>query len=119
MSQREKIATWPTDRANRVAVRAVEALSGNRTITPVEIESWQALVFNPSTTARDVLLPAVAVCQGVMVFIGNTGTTTGVLNVKDSAGTVIAQIGSVAGATDVSGGWFLCDGTAWYGVLGA
>jgi hypothetical protein len=116
---REKIATWPSAQASRITVRPVEAISGNRTITLAELEQYQALIFNPSTTSRDVVLPPEAACQGVMVMIGNTGTTTGTLVVKNSAGTQIAVVGSVAGATDVSNGWFVCDGTAWYGGLGA
>ena len=112
---REAIATWTTGRANRISVRAPEALTGNRVVTIDELERFQALVFNPSTTSRDVTLPPVAACQGVQVFIGNLGTTTGTLVVKDSGGTAIATVGPSA-AGDVAGAWFLCDGTAWYGT---
>lgn len=115
---REGVATWPKNRANRVNVRPSEALSGNRTITFDEIERFQAFIFNPSTTSRDVILPAAAACQGVLVFIGNLGTTTGTLVVKDSGGTAIATVGSTA-ANDVSGAWFMSDGTSWFGALGA
>lgn len=115
---REAIATWPKAAASRVTVRTAETLAGNRTITLAELEQWQALIFDPGTTARDVTLPPAAACLGVKVFIGNKGTTTGTLVVKDSGGTAVATVGSVA-ANDVSGAWFLCDGTAWYGALGA
>jgi hypothetical protein len=115
---REKIATWPSALASRVTVRAAEALTGNRTVTLAELEQWQALIFNPSTTARDVTLPPASACAGVKVFIGNTGSATGNLVVKDAAGTAVATITPPA-ANDVAGAWFLCDGSAWFGALGA
>jgi hypothetical protein len=118
MGQRENIAVGARDRSSRFPVRASEALSGNRTVTFDELERFQVLIFNPSTTSRDVTLPAAAACKDVAVFIGNLGTTTGTLVVKDSGGTAIATIGATA-ANDVSGAWFFCDGTSWYGALGA
>jgi hypothetical protein len=118
MGQREKIAVDARSRANRSAVRTSEALSGNRTVTLAELERWQVLVFDPSTTSRDVTLPDAAGCEGVEVYIMNLGTTTGTLVVKNSAGTAIATIGPTA-ANDVSGGLFFCDGAAWRGLLGA
>lgn len=118
MTQREAIATWPTSRANRISVRATEALSGNRTVTLEEVELFQVLVFDPTTTSRDVTLPAAANCAGTDLTIMNLGTTTGTLVVKNSAGTAVATVGSAA-ANDVSGGRFVCNGTTWFGTLGA
>ncbi|HEU4542206.1 MAG TPA: hypothetical protein VFR23_13845 [Jiangellaceae bacterium] len=115
---RERIATAPTSRANRVTVRPSESLSGNRTITVDEIERWQVLVFNPSTTSRTLTLPAEAACAGVCVYICNLGTSTGTLVVNNDGGTAVATIG-VTAANDVSGGLFFCDGTDWRGMLGA
>ena len=119
MGQRENIAVGSQSRASRVPVRASEALSGNRVITAEEIETNQVFIFDPSTTSRNVDLPAVGSCVGVAVFIANLGTSTGTLVVRTSAGATIATIGSSAGATDVSGGWFFCNGTIWVGGLGA
>lgn len=118
MGQRENIAIGAKDRSSRFPVRAPEALAGNRVVTIDELERFQVLVFNPSTTSRDVTLPAAAACKDVSVFIANQGTTTGTLVVKDSGGTAIATIGSTA-ANDVSGAWFFSDGTSWFGALGA
>jgi len=119
MGQREAIAVGSTSRASRFPVRATEALSGNRTVTVAEIEENQSLIFDPATTSRNVDLPVAAQCAGAWVFIGNLGTTTGTLVVRTSAGATIATIGSTAGATDVSGGLFVCNGTTWFGILGA
>jgi hypothetical protein len=118
MGQREAIAVGSTSRASRFPVRATEALSGNRVLTVEEIESNQSLIFDPGTTSRNVDLPVAAQCAGAMVFIGNLGTTTGTLVVRTSGGTAIATIGSAA-ANDVSGGLFVCNGTTWFGILGA
>jgi hypothetical protein len=118
MGQREAIAVGSQSRASRFPVRATEALSGNRVITADEIEQNQVFVFDPSTTSRNVDLPAAGSCAGVLVFIGNLGTTTGTLVVRTSAGTAIATIGATA-ANDVSGAWFVCNGTTWFGGLGA
>src|SRR5213596_829503 len=115
---REKIATWPSALASRVTVRPCEALSGNRTITAAELEAWQAFVFDPSTTSRDVLLPPVAACQGVNIVICNLGTTTGTLVVKDSGGTAIVTIPATA-AGKRTGAHLFCDGSAWFGLYGS
>ena len=117
MGQRENIAVGSLSRASRFPVRGTEALSGNRTVTAEEIENNQALIFDPSTTSRQVDLPPAAQCAGAWVFIGNLGTTTGTLVVRH-AGSAIATIGATA-ANDVSGGLFVCNGTTWFGILGA
>lgn len=119
MGQREAIAVGSTSRASRFPVRATQTLTGNKTVTLDELERFQVLVFDPSTTSRNVDLPAAAQCAGVSVLICNLGTTTGTLVVRTSAGATIATIGSVAGATDVSAGLFVCNGTTWFGSLGA
>jgi hypothetical protein len=118
MGQREAIAVGSTSRASRFPVRGTEALSGNRVVTVDEIENNQSLIFDPSTTSRNVDLPPAAQCAGAWVFIGNLGTTTGTLVVRTSAGVAIATIGPTA-ANDVSGGLFVCNGTTWFGILGA
>lgn len=115
---RESIATWPKAQASRVTVRASEALSGNRTITLAEVEQFQAFVFDPSTTTRDVTLPPVAACPGVNLLIFNLGVTTGTLVVKDSAGTAIVTI-PITAAGKRAGAHLFCDGTAWFGINGS
>src|SRR5215203_6213777 len=119
MGQREAIAVGSQSRASRFPVRATEALSGTRVITAEEIENNQTFVFDPSTTSRNVDLPPVASCAGVLVLISNLGTSTGTLVVRTSAGVTIATIGASAGAGDVSGGLFVCNGAVWFGILGA
>ena len=113
---REKIATWPSAQASRVTVGASESLSGNRVISVAEIEVNQAFIFNPGATARNVDLPAAAACAGVMVFIGNAGTTTGTLTIRDAAAATIDTIAAPA-ANNLTGALLFCTGAAWFGLV--
>ena len=47
MTQRERIATFPSGRANRINVKTVETLTGARSLTLAEIEKYQAFAFDP------------------------------------------------------------------------
>lgn len=66
------------------------------------------------TAARKVILPSPALCAGFMFFVVNNSGGSFALNVRDSGDTTTIQ--SIA---QNKRGIFLCDGTTWFGVLGA
>ena len=112
MTPREKIATWPSDRANRVTTKATETLAGNRTLTVAEIEQYQAFSFDPAA-ARDLTLPAEAACAGVVLMISNKADAAEVITIKNDGGdTIVTPAQNEAAIV-----W--CDGTGWYGLVGA
>lgn len=113
MAQRENIATWPKDRANRVSIRTPEALSGTRVITLAEVEQWQVMSFDANGAGRNVDLPAVAASRGVQLTIINTSSTAVTLTIRNAGGTTICTAAQNKRATV----W--CDGTTWYGLVGA
>ncbi len=66
------------------------------------------------TAARKVILPAPAQSQGLTFMVVNNSAGAFALNVRDSADTVIIQ-----SIPQNKRAWFWCDGTTWYGLLGA
>jgi hypothetical protein len=110
---REKIAIWPTSRASRISAKVVETLAGNRTISYTEIETYNAFAFDPGGAGRNVVLPAEAACKGVVVMISNKADAAEVLTIQnDAAGTIVTPTQNEAALI-----W--CDGTNWYGLVGA
>jgi hypothetical protein len=119
MTAREKIAIWPSDRASRQTVRAAEVLTGTRVVTVEEVERYQALVFGPNAATRNVDLPPEEQCQGVALEIYNLSTTGGAtLVVRDDAAATIVTI-PITAAGQRKGARLVCDGAAWFGMLGA
>jgi hypothetical protein len=110
---REKIAINPSDRASRMSCKLVETLGANRTITLAEIERYNGFAFDPGGSARDVTLPAVAACKGVIIFISNQADAAEVLTVKNSGGSAIVT------PTQAEAALLWCDGVTWYGLVGA
>lgn len=53
------------------------------------------IVFDPGTTARNVLLPADAVSAGLSFMIVNLGTATGVLTLQTSGGAGLTPAATV------------------------
>lgn len=111
--QRERIATWPTGRASRWSVAAAETLSGNRVLTLDEVERYQAFSFDPGGAGRNVDLPAESACEGAYLFIANTASAAEVLTVRDDGGNTIVT------PTQAEAAVVWCDGTSWYGMVGA
>lgn len=109
---RERIATWPTGRANRMSVAAAETLSANRTLTLAEIEKYQAFAFDPGA-ARDLTLPAEAACKGAYLYVANTANAAEVITIKNDGGDTICT------PTQAETAFLWCDGTSWYGLVGA
>lgn len=118
MGQRENIAVGSMSRASRFPVRPPEVLTATRVITGDEIERFQVFVFGPNVATQNVDLPPAAGCAGVSVVIANLGVGTSTLTVRDSTGAAVVTVPiTAAGARKAAFLW--CDGTAWYGLLGA
>lgn len=113
MTTRERIATWPQNRANRFSVKANETLTGARVITPAEVERYQAMAFDPGGAGRNVDLPAVASSGGVLLFISNTADAAEILTIRDAAAATIVT------PTQNEAALVWCDGVRWYGLVGA
>ncbi len=109
----EDIAVRPSDKASRVTAMAALTLSGNRTITVNELEQYQILTVDPGGAARNLVLPAEAASKGAFLFIANSADAAETITVQDDTpATVITLAQNKRGIV-----W--CDGTAWYGVVGA
>jgi hypothetical protein len=113
MTQRERIAIWPSDRASRVTVKPTETLTGTRTLTVPEIEKFQAFSFDPGGAARDLNLPAVGACAGVVMFISNKADAAEIISIKNVGGDTIVT------PTQNEACIVWCDGTGWYGLVGS
>ena len=113
MSGRERIAIAPTDRASRMSVKVNETLTGARVITVAEVERYQAMAFDPGGAGRNVDLPAVAQCAGVILYIANTADAAEVLTIRNAAAATIVT------PTQAESCVVWCDGVAWYGMVGA
>jgi hypothetical protein len=113
MTIREKIA------ATQMVVRAPEVLTATRTISIDELDQFQVFAFGPNAASRNVDLPPVALCEAAYVVIANLSTTGGAtLVVRDSGGTTLVTV-PITAAGQRKAAFLFCDGTAWYGLLGA
>ncbi|MFC9088999.1 hypothetical protein [Nocardiopsis dassonvillei] len=110
---RERIATWPSDRASRFSAATAETLTAARVITIAEVERYNAMAFDPGGAARNVDLPAESACEGAYLFIANTADAAEVLTIRDDAGSTVCTPAQSEAATV----W--CDGVRWYGLVGA
>ena len=109
---RERIATWPSDRASRVTVRASESLAADRVLTVAEIEQFQAFVFAP-TAASNLDLPAEAASAGAYLYVYNAAGGAFSLTVRNPAAATVLVVAQNKAAI------FFCDGTTWRGLAGA
>lgn len=110
---RERIATWPSSRANRFSVRTPETLTGTRVITLDEIERWQVFTFDPGGAARNVDLPPVTAAAGAYLLLANTAGALVIITVRDALGATVVT------PTQAEACVLWCDGTRWYGLVGA
>ena len=113
MPQRERIATWPTGRANRMSARKVEVLSGARVLTYAEIDTFNMFALDANGAARNVDLPAVGSMAGAFLFISNKAAGAFALTVRDAAAATITVIAQSESALIWS------DGISWYAMTGA
>ncbi len=111
---RERIGIWSTQHSSRFPAKALETLSGNRTITRAEIDQYQFFAFDPGGAARTVTLPAEGDAQGALIFVSNeTDSALEVLTIQnDGVNTIVTPAQNEAAIL-----W--CDGTNWYGLVGA
>lgn len=98
--------------SSRFLVKPQESLTGARTITFPEIESYQGFNFAP-TAARDVSLPAEEACKGTLIMIFNTAGGAYALTVKNDAAGTVCTINQNKAAL------LFCDGTSWLPLSGA
>lgn len=110
---REKIAINPTAMASRISVKGQETLTGNRTITLAEIDTYNGFAFDPGGAGRNVTLPAEGSCKGVILMISNKADAAEILTVKNDGGDTILT------PTQNEAALLWCDGSAWYGLVGA
>lgn len=66
------------------------------------------------TAARKVILPAPTLSKGLMFWVVNNSAGAFALNVRDSGDTTTIQ-----SIPQAKRGVFFCDGTTWFGLLGA
>lgn len=112
MTPREKIATWPSNRANRFNFASEETLSAARTITLAEIEKYQGFAFDPGGSARTITLPAEEQCDGVVILVANTANAAEILTINDDGAAAVCT------PTQNESAILWCDGSSWYGLVG-
>lgn len=92
---------------------STETLSAARTITAVELSKYNGFAFDPGGTARDVTLPAEAAAKGALICISNEANAAEIITVKNDNGD------SICTPTQNEAALLWCDGTAWFGLVGA
>jgi hypothetical protein len=108
----ERIAIRPSDKASRINTKLTETLTGNRTITVEEIETYNGFSFDPGG-ARNLVLPPEEACKGVVIYISNEADAAEVITVKDDGGSTIGT------PTQNEAIVCWCDGVRWFGLVGA
>ncbi len=110
---REHIGIDSETDSSRFPQKPVETLSGARTVTVAEIDQYQGFAFDPGGAGRTVTLPAEAASKGAVVFISNEADAAEILTIEnDAAATIVTPTQNEAAIL-----W--CDGTSWYGLVGA
>lgn len=113
MTSRDRVATGAETTSSRFPAKVVETLTGNRVITFAEIEKFNGFAFDPGGAARNVDLPAEAACKGSTVFISNEADAAEIITVRNDGG------GTLGTPTQNEAMFLWCDGTSWYGLVGA
>ncbi len=108
MGARERIGIDSPNTASRLPSKAVEVLGANRVLLIGEIEATNMFFFDPGA-ARDLTLPAVAECVGVMLFISNEANAAEVITIKDADGNTICTPARDEAAI------LFCNGSLWSG----
>lgn len=110
---RERIAVGSETTSSRFPQKVVETLSANRVITAEEINKYQGFAFDPGGAARNVDLPAEGASKGAFVMISNEADAAEVITIRDDGGNTICT------PTQNEAAVLWCDGTSWYGLVGA
>lgn len=107
---RERINIAPTSGTSRTAgVALTETLTGSRTITLAEINTYSYFHLDPGGSARTVTLPAEEASKGAEIKIKNTADAAEAITVNDDSATAVMTISQ----DEASLLW--CDGTTWHG----
>jgi hypothetical protein len=110
---REVIGINSQTSSSRFPQKPLETLTGARTITVDEIDQYQGFAFDPGGSARTVTLPAEAASKGAFVTISNEADAAEIITIEnDGTDTIVTPTQNEAAIL-----W--CDGTSWYGMVGA
>lgn len=99
--------------AHPLTAKATETLSGARVITAAELDTYGIMSFDPGGAGRNVDLPAEATSAGHILMISNEADAAEVLTIRDDGGATIVT------PTQNEACVLFCDGTRWYGLVGA
>lgn len=110
---RERIGINSETSSSRFPQKPLETLSGNRTITVDEIDQYQGFAFDPGGSGRTITLPPEAASKGAFITISNEASGAEVLTVEDDGSNTIVT------PTQNEAAILWCDGTSWYGLVGA
>jgi len=97
----------------RITAKLNETLAGNRTITALEVQQYNAFAFDPGGAGRNVVLPAVASSAGLVLYIANTADAPEILTVQNAGAATIVT------PTQAEAAIVWCDGVSWFGLVGA
>lgn len=103
---REKISTAGSS-ASRFPIKPVEVLGAGRVLTVAEVDQYQGFLFDCNGAGRNLDLPVVAACKGVLLLIRNITGTAQTLTVRDAGSTTVIAL------TQNQSALIFCDGVAW------
>jgi hypothetical protein len=113
MRENISIKPGPGEPALISGTTLTETLAGNRTLTRAEVDQYDCFAFDPDGSGRNVVLPAEADSRGVILFIVNTADGAEVLTVQDDTPATVCT------PTQAEAAVVWCDGSSWYGFVGA
>lgn len=107
------IGTKAKTTASRLPQKKVETLAADKTLTSKDLDKYNGFAFDPGGAGRAVNLPAEAACNGCIVMISNEADAAEVLTIKNDGGDTLVT------PTQNEAALLWCDGTSWYGLVGA
>lgn len=113
MRERVSIAASAEDPVRLAPSTLTATLSGNRTITAAEIDTYTCFSFDPGGSGRTITLPAEADCVGVFCIVNNTADGAEILTINNDAASAVCT------PTQNEAAFLFCDGTTWFGIVGA
>lgn len=97
---------------HRLDADVAETLAANKTFTQAEVDDNHFFAFDPAG-ARNLVLPAEADNAGNFLFIANTANAAEVITIQDDTPATVCT------PTQNECAIVWCDGTSWYGLVGA
>lgn len=110
---RTREATNSAQWSSRFPQKALETLAADRVLTRAEIDQYQGFTFDPGGGARNLDLPAEEVSAGAVLMIANAADAAEVITIRNDAG------GTLATPTQAEAALVWCNGTSWFGLVGA